>query len=94
MYDVLIVGGGPAGLNAALVLGRCRRRVALCDSGRPRNANSRGLDASQLRQVTVLLEPIANGDKMIVPHQCARMDGKPVRRLALGDAACETAAES
>jgi thioredoxin reductase len=38
--EVLIVGGGPAGLSAALVLGRCRRRVLLCDAGRPRNAVS------------------------------------------------------
>ena len=44
MYDVLIVGGGPAGLNAALVLGRSRRRVVVCDSGNPRNANSRGVN--------------------------------------------------
>ncbi|MEK6283322.1 MAG: NAD(P)/FAD-dependent oxidoreductase [Acidobacteriota bacterium] len=41
--DVLIVGGGPAGLSAALVLGRCRRRVLICDAGHPRNASSRGL---------------------------------------------------
>ncbi|MFV0535617.1 MAG: NAD(P)/FAD-dependent oxidoreductase [Cumulibacter sp.] len=38
MYDVLIVGAGPAGLNAAMVLGRQRRDVLVVDSGTPRNA--------------------------------------------------------
>lgn len=38
MYDVVIIGGGPAGLSAALVLGRARRTVAVVDSGEPRNA--------------------------------------------------------
>ncbi|HEX6962713.1 MAG TPA: NAD(P)/FAD-dependent oxidoreductase [Lacipirellula sp.] len=36
-YDVAIVGGGPAGLSAALVLGRCRRRVIVFDHGHGRN---------------------------------------------------------
>jgi len=40
MYDVMIVGAGPAGLSAALFLGRCRRRVLVCDAGHPRNAES------------------------------------------------------
>ncbi len=40
LYDALIVGGGPAGLSGALVLGRARRRVLVLDSGQPRNAPS------------------------------------------------------
>ena len=43
MFDVIIIGGGPAGLSAALALGRCRRQVVLCDKGEPRNAASKGL---------------------------------------------------
>ncbi|MGP3788288.1 NAD(P)/FAD-dependent oxidoreductase [Paenibacillus sp. 1A_MP2] len=38
IYDCAIIGGGPAGLNAALVLGRARRKVALLDNNQPRNA--------------------------------------------------------
>lgn len=37
-FDAVIVGAGPAGLNAALVLGGARRRVLLLDGGPPRNA--------------------------------------------------------
>jgi thioredoxin reductase len=43
IYDCIIVGAGPAGLSAALMLGRCRRTVLVCDIGHPRNARSSGL---------------------------------------------------
>lgn len=42
-WDVVIVGGGPAGLNAALALGRARKRVLLCDAGTRRNAAAVGI---------------------------------------------------
>src|ERR1044071_3715274 len=60
MFDVVIVGAGPAGLNADLILGRCRRKVLLCDTGKPRNAASwhvngflsrDGIDPGELRQI-------------------------------------------
>jgi thioredoxin reductase len=41
--DVVIIGGGPAGLSAALVLGRARRRVLVVDAERPANAVSRSI---------------------------------------------------
>ena len=59
-HDVVIVGGGPAGLAAALVLGRSRKRVLLFDDGEPRNAVAQhvhglfardGVGISELRQI-------------------------------------------
>ncbi|MGG6314620.1 NAD(P)/FAD-dependent oxidoreductase [Paenibacillus macerans] len=41
LLDAVIIGGGPAGLNAALVLGRARKKVVVIDEGRPRNAVTR-----------------------------------------------------
>jgi thioredoxin reductase len=38
LYDCVIIGGGPSGLNAALVLGRAKKNVLLFDEDKPRNA--------------------------------------------------------
>jgi thioredoxin reductase len=60
MFDVLIIGGGPAGLNAALVLGRARKHVVLMDEGKPRNRVTRethgfltrdGISPSEFRRI-------------------------------------------
>src|SRR3954452_1059552 len=57
-WDCIVVGAGPAGLNAALVLGRARRRVLVIDSAHPRNYATHemhgvlghdGLDPADLR---------------------------------------------
>jgi thioredoxin reductase len=87
MYDVLIVGGGPAGLNAALVLGRARRRVLVCDLGRPRNLPTRavhgfltrdGVSPRQFRQIAH--EEIARYGVRLLPvgvvSACALPEGR------------------
>lgn len=60
MYDAIVIGGGPAGLQAALTLGRMHRRVLLLDSGEYRNATvehahnlltNDGRDPAELRAV-------------------------------------------
>lgn len=45
IYDSIIIGGGPAGLSAALILGRCLRNVLIVDSGSQRNLYSNSLHA-------------------------------------------------
>ena len=56
--DCIVIGAGPAGLNAALVLGRGRRRVLVLDNAQPRNYATHemhgvrghdGLDPADLR---------------------------------------------
>lgn len=67
-FDVVIVGGGPAGLSAALVLGRCRRRVLICDSGNPRNAASQGLHAFITRDGIKPAEFLAIAREQLKPY--------------------------
>ncbi|TGK26004.1 NAD(P)/FAD-dependent oxidoreductase [Leptospira stimsonii] len=43
-YEVLIIGGGPAGLSAGMSLGRMSRTALVCDDSRPRNAPSSHLN--------------------------------------------------
>ncbi len=76
-YDVIIVGGGPAGLSAATILGRARRRVALFDDGQYRNEASRaihgfltrdGIHPAELRRIA--REQLARYE---VEYRCAHV---------------------
>ena len=55
-FDVVVVGGGPAGLSAALVLGRMRRRVLLLDTDAPANAVSHAMHGFLSRDGTPPVE--------------------------------------
>ena len=67
-YDVVIVGAGPAGLSAALVLGRCGRRVLVCDSGTPRNARSRSLNGYLTRDGILPVDFLDLGRKELMKY--------------------------
>jgi thioredoxin reductase len=83
-FDAVVVGAGPAGLSAALILGRCRRRVLVCDAGHPRNAVSHalhgfltrdGIDPAELRRV---------GREQLRPYPSVE-----IRDIEVVDAKCE-----
>ncbi len=81
-YDVIIVGGGPAGLSAALLLGRCRRRVLVCDDGNPRNAASPRSHGVFTRDGTPPAELLRLGREQLVPY------GVEVRDVHVTGAQC------
>jgi thioredoxin reductase len=70
---VIIIGGGPAGLSAALMLGRCRRRVLLCDAGKPRNAASHGLHGFLTRDGILPLELLRIAREQLRPYACVEV---------------------
>ena len=84
--DVIIVGAGPAGMSAALVLARACRTVIMFDHGHPRNAATRhmhgflsreGIDPAEFRRIT--REDLKKYDTVRLEHaevsECHCMEG-------------------
>jgi thioredoxin reductase len=67
-YDVVVVGGGSAGLSAALVLGRSRRRTLVLDAGEPRNAPSSGVHGFFSRDGIPPQELLEIGREQLEPY--------------------------
>lgn len=84
--DVLVAGGGAAGLAAAVTLARSRRSVTVVDSGRPRNAPAEGVHALLGREGISPAELLAAGRREVLGYGAEVVDGEiaAVRRLADG----------
>lgn len=82
-YDVVIIGGGPAGLSAALLLGRCRRRVALCDDGHPRNAASHAVHGFLTRDGIDPKELLRIGREQLGPYGIELIPQRVITALPL-----------
>ena len=74
-YDVVVVGGGAAGLSAALVLGRARRRAAVMDAGSPRNAPAAHMQGFLSRDGMPPAERLRAGRSEVARYGVALIDG-------------------
>jgi thioredoxin reductase len=77
------VGAGPAGLSAALILGRSRRRVLVCDTGRPRNAASHAINGFVSRDGIDPREFLR-----VSREQLKKYDGVELRDAEVSEARC------
>jgi thioredoxin reductase len=84
-WDVVIVGAGPAGLSAALMLGRCRRSVLVLDSGKPRNAASHALHGFITREGTPPVDFLR-----LARQELAQYDTVELRDVLVTGAECQS----
>lgn len=68
-YDVVVVGGGSAGLSAALLLGRARRHVLVSDTGKTRNAVAQESHSFFTRDGTTPAELVRIGREQLHPYE-------------------------
>lgn len=98
-YEVVVVGGGAAGLSGALTLARARRRVLVIDAGSPRNAPAEGVHAYLGHEGTPPERLLARGREEVTGYGGEIREGTVIRagriedgfRLTIEDGATVTA---
>ncbi|SUA78233.1 NADH dehydrogenase [Nocardia otitidiscaviarum] len=85
-YDVLVIGGGAAGLSAALLLTRSRRRVAVVDAGAPRNAPAAHMHGFLSRDGMNPLDLLAAGRAEVAGYGGELIDDRVVSAERTGTA--------
>src|SRR3954462_10251071 len=84
-YDVVVVGGGAAGLSGALVLARAGRSVLVVDDGRPRNAPAAHVHNYLGREGTPPAELYAIGRAEVAGYGGELIEGRVSRAGRDGD---------
>ena len=84
-YEVIVIGGGAAGLSGALQLARSRRNVLVVDAGRPRNAPADGVHGLLGREGMNPLELVARGREEVRGYGGELVDGEVVSAARDGD---------
>ncbi|NJP92949.1 NAD(P)/FAD-dependent oxidoreductase [Nonomuraea sp. FMUSA5-5] len=84
-YDVVVIGGGAAGLSGALALSRARRKVLVIDSGQPRNAPAQGVHVLLGHEGVPPRDLLATGRKEIAGYGGHLVTGTVTAAERLGD---------
>lgn len=86
VFDAIIIGGGPAGLTAALMLGRACKRVLVCDAGKPRNQAAHAAHGFFSRDGISPMQLLQIGREQLRPYDGVEIIvGEVVNAEKLGD---------
>ncbi len=84
-YDVVVVGGGPAGLSGAKIIARMRRKVLVVDAGAPRNAPAEGVHNYLYAEGATPSALAATGRAEALAYGVDLVDGAAVRAVVVPD---------
>jgi len=93
-FDAIIIGGGTAGLSAALTLGRSRKRTLVCGSDAPRNAPSHEVHNFFTRDDTSPAELLRIGQEQLASYKSVQFQPETVVQACKRDNSFEVTLES